>query len=47
MARQNKSLAAQGSGTIRKKTVTRKGETYAYWESRVTVGYNSGTGRQI
>ena len=38
---------AQGSGTIRKKTVTRKGQEYTYWEARVTVGRDPGTGRQI
>lgn len=39
--------AAQGSGTIRKKTVTRKGKEYTYWEARVTVGRDPGTGKQI
>lgn len=39
--------AAQGAGTIRKKTVTRNGQQYTYWEARVTVGRDSGTGRQI
>lgn len=39
--------AAHGSGTIRKKTVTRKGQSYTYWEARVTVGRDPGTGRQI
>ena len=39
--------AAQGAGTIRKKTVTRKGKEYTYWEARVTVGRDSGTGKQI
>lgn len=38
---------AKGSGTIRKKTVTRKGKEYVYWESRVTVGRDPGTGKQI
>ena len=38
---------AQGSGTIRKKTVTRKGQEYTYWEARVTVGRDPGTGKQI
>lgn len=38
---------AQGSGTIRKKTVARKGQEYTYWEARVTVGRDPGTGRQI
>lgn len=39
--------AAQGAGTIRKKTVTRNGQEYIYWEARVTVGRDSGTGKQI
>ena len=39
--------AAQGSGTIRKKTVTRNGQDYTYWEARVTVGRDPGTGKQI
>lgn len=38
---------AQVSGTIRKKTVTRKGQEYTYWEARVTVGRDPGTGKQI
>ena len=39
--------AAAGSGTIRKKTVTRAGKQYTYWEARVTVGFDPGTGKQI
>ena len=39
--------AASGSGTIRKKTVKRKGKEYTYWEARYTAGYDSGTGKQI
>lgn len=39
--------AAAGSGTIRKKTVTRNGKQYVYWEARYTTGYDPGTGRQI
>lgn len=38
---------AQGGGTIRKKTVTRDGKEYTYWEARVTTGRNPGTGKQI
>ena len=41
------SRSAQGSGTIRKKTVTRKGQQYTYWEARLTVGHDPGTGKQI
>lgn len=39
--------AAQGSGTIRKKTVTRSGKEYTYWEARITVGRDPGTGKQV
>lgn len=39
--------AAQGAGTIRKKTVTRNGKQYTFWEARVTVGRDAGTGKQI
>ena len=46
MARKS-TRAAQGSGTIRKKTVTRKGQQYTYWEGRVTVGHDPGTGKQV
>ncbi len=42
-----KTRNAQGSGTIRKKTVVRNGKTYIYWEARYTVGRDPGTGRQI
>lgn len=38
---------AKGGGTIRKKTVTRGGKEYTYWESRVTVGRDPGTGKQL
>ena len=47
MSRTKNSRAAQGAGTIRKKTVTRGGQTYTYWEARITTGYDPGTGRQI
>lgn len=39
--------SAAGSGTIRKKTVTRGGKQYTYWEARYTVGRNPGTGKQV
>lgn len=39
--------AANGTGTIRKKTVKRNGKLYEFWEGRVTVGFDPGTGRQI
>lgn len=45
MPRKN-TRAAAGSGTIRKKTVTRNGQQYTYWEGRITTGRDPGTGRQ-
>ena len=39
--------SAAGLGNIRKKTVTRNGQTYDYWEARYTEGYDPGTGKQI
>ena len=39
--------AARGAGTIRKKTVTRSGKAYTYWEARVTTGRDPGTGKQV
>lgn len=45
MARSNR--AAQGAGSIRKKTVTRNGQEYTYWEARVTIGRDPGTGKQL
>lgn len=37
---------ASGGGSIRKKTITRNGKTYSYWEGRYTVGYDPKTGKQ-
>ena len=39
--------SGNGGGTLRKKTVTRGGKEYTYWESRVTVGRDPGTGKQL
>lgn len=39
--------AASGLGTIRKKTVTRNGKTYNYYEARLTTGFDPLTGKQI
>ena len=39
--------AASGAGSIRKKTVTRKGKQYTYWEARYSAGYDPGTGEQV
>lgn len=48
MAKKNSSSrGAQGAGAIRKKTVTRSGKVYTYWEARITTGRDPGTGRQI
>ena len=47
MKRKTNGRGAQGNGTIRKKTVTRQGKTYTYWEARLTTGYDPGTGKQI
>ncbi len=41
------SRSAQGAGTIRKKTITRNGKPYSYWEARITTGYDPGTGKQV
>lgn len=38
---------AAGGGSIRKKVVKKGGKEYTYWEARVTVGHDPGTGRQI
>lgn len=39
--------SAAGTGTIRKKTVTRNGKEYTFWEARYTAGTDPGTGKQI
>lgn len=39
--------SASGAGTIRKKTVTKGGKPYTYWEARFTVGFDPQTGKQI
>lgn len=43
----SKTKSAAGAGTIRKKTVTKGGKPYTYWEARYTAGYDPGTGKQI
>lgn len=47
MANESKPRRAKGTGTIRKRTVTRSGKTYSYWEAAVTIGYDPGTGQQL
>ena len=39
--------SASGAGTIRKKTVTKGGKSYTYWEARYTLGFDQMTGKQI
>ncbi len=46
MARKS-NRAAQGTGTLRKKTITRNGTPYTYWEAHITLGRDTGTGKQI
>ena len=46
MPRKKNSRAAQGAGNIRKKTVLRNGKEYTFWEARVTVGRDPGTGNR-
>lgn len=45
-SRKSKKSAA-GVGSIRKKTITRNGKEYTFWEARYTEGYDPGTGKQI
>lgn len=39
--------AAKGAGSIHKRTHTRNGKQYTYWEARVTTGRDPLTGKQI
>lgn len=39
--------AANGVGSIRKKSVQKNGKAYTYYEARATVGFDPGTGKQI
>ena len=39
--------AANGAGTIRKKTMMRNEKKYTYWEARCTVGFDPGPGKQV
>lgn len=47
MPNKKNTRAANGAGTIGKKTVMRNGEPYTYWEARITVGRDPGTGKQM
>lgn len=39
--------AAKGAGSIHKRTYTRNGKQYTYWEARITTGRDPLTGRQV
>ena len=39
--------AAAGSGSIRKKTITKNGKEHTYWEARYTLGRDPGAGKQV
>ena len=39
--------AANGAGSVHKRTHTRNGKTYTYWEARITTGRDPLTGRQV
>jgi len=41
------SKRANGDGTITKRTVTRSGKQYTFWEGRLTIGTDPGSGKQI
>lgn len=48
MANNKGQRGASGGGTIRKKTIIKKsGLEFTYWEARITIGKDPGTGRQI
>lgn len=38
---------AKGTGTIYKRTKTKNGKKYEFWESQVTLGYDPGSGKQV
>ena len=47
MAKKSMNRAANGAGTIRKRTVKRDGGEYTFWEGRITVGFDPETGKQV
>ena len=47
MPRKKMARAANGAGSIRKKTQIKNGKTYTYYEGRCTVGFDPLTGKQI
>ena len=42
-----KKKAGNGEGTVMKRTAVRNGRKYTWWEGRLTVGTDSGTGKPI
>lgn len=47
MAKAGNKHAAAGAGSIRKVTKEKNGKKYYYWEARVSVGVDPGTGKQL
>lgn len=47
MAKKGEKRAPQGAGSIRKVEKIKNGKKYVYWEGRVTVGTDTGTGKQV
>ena len=47
MTRKGRKRGVSGGGSIRHRTIERNGRTYDFWEARVTIGYDPGTGKQI
>ena len=45
--KQTMGRAANGNGSIRKKTQIKNGKTYTWWEGRITTERDPGTGKQI
>ncbi len=45
----NKSVRknANGDGSMRKRTINKNGVEYTYWESRITIGFDPHTGKQV
>lgn len=46
MARSKKTRESNGNGSYRKKTITKNGKKYKFWEGRITLGYDE-NGKQI
>ena len=46
MAKKGSKRGAPGGGSLRRKQVKKGEKVYAYWEARITTGFDPGTGRQ-